>query len=472
MTLRRKTTSAAFWQILARGADRGLRFLASLVLARLLSPDDFGLLAATMVVSGILETISYLGIDQAVVQSERAEDPRFLGTAFRILAVRGLAIAAGTAVASPLAAWYFGNPAITPMVLLIALMPLCAGLENPWMYVERKNLRFKPISIAAVAGAFAQVAVSVGGAKLGFGANALACGFVASSAVSIAAGWLLVRKRLDLTKDPSAVAELRGFAQRAAGVPFLIMLSNSAPSLILGRIAGLPVLGIYSLAQRLCSLPTEIALPIFGTVLTPAYAGIRNDLPRVRRIWVRTITGVSLLVTPVVAALVVLDERLPRVLYGAKYTGSTGLVSMIALNALVSSVLSCCGPMLWGLGRPEIDRRTLVIRVVAIALLAPVGAYYGGATWFAASINVSLAIGLAYCMHVSRRLVDARRRELLRALVPGALLGGFTLVVAIGVRNACASYEVADMVQVFAVLAVAGLAMLASGIALKRGVVG
>ena len=221
MTLRRKTTSAAFWQILARGADRGLRFLASLVLARLLSPDDFGLLAATMVVSGILETISYLGIDQAVVQSERAEDPRFLGTAFRILAVRGVAIAAGTAVASPLAAWYFGNPAITPMVLLIALMPLCAGLENPWMYVERKNLRFKPISIAAVAGAFAQVAVSVGGAKLGFGANALACGFVASSAVSIAAGWLLVRKRLDLTKDPNELRNIYDAPESAALVKTL-----------------------------------------------------------------------------------------------------------------------------------------------------------------------------------------------------------------------------------------------------------
>ena len=134
--------------------------------------------------------------------------------------------------------------------------------------------------------------------------------------------------------DPGAAAELRGFAQRAAGVPFLIMLSNSAPSLVLGRIAGLDVLGIYSLAQRLCSLPSEIALPIFGTVLTPAYAGIRDDLARVRRIWVKTLTGVALLVMPIVAALVVLDERLPSVLYGEKYTGSPGLVSMIATAAL------------------------------------------------------------------------------------------------------------------------------------------
>jgi PST family polysaccharide transporter len=332
--------------------------------------------------------------------------------------------------------------------------------------------------MAAVAGACAQVATSVGGAHAGLGAPALALGFVASSAVTVATGWILVPRRLDLARDPAAAGELRGFAQRAAGVPFLIMLSNSAPSLILGRVAGLPVLGIYSLAQRLCSLPSEIALPIFGTVLTPAYAGIRDDTARVRRIWVRTLTGVSLLVMPVVSALVALDERLPRVLYGEKYTGSAGLVSMIAVAALVSSVTSCCGPMFWGLGRPEIDRRSLVIRVVLIALLAPLAAWsggqtpYGAATVFAASVVVALAVGLVYCLHVARRMVGARRREVARAFVPGALAGGLVLALALTAREACLRFGAGDATMVFAVLALAGASMLAAGYALKRGALG
>jgi len=472
MTLRRQTTSAALWQILARGADRGLRFAASLVLARLLAPADFGLLAATMMVAGIIETVSYLGIDQAVVQSGRGSEPRFLGAAFRVLALRGVVIAAVTAALSPVAAWYFESAALTPMVLLIALTPLLQGLENPWMFVERKHLRFRPIAIAAIAGAVAQVATSVGCALAGLGAMALALGFVASTLVSVATGWLLVPQRLDFARDPGAAAELRGFAQRAAGVPFLIMLSNSAPSLVLGRIAGLDVLGIYSLAQRLCSLPSEIALPIFGTVLTPAYAGIRDDLARVRRIWVKTLTGVALLVMPIVAALVVLDERLPSVLYGEKYTGSPGLVSMIALVSLVSSLTSCCGPMFWGLGRPEIDRRSLVIRVVCIAALAPIAAWQGGATMFAASIVLALAVGLVYCLHMARRLVEARRREVLRALVPGALLGGATLGVCAAMRMVFATRGIGDEVLVAVVLAVAAIAMLAAGVSIKRGAIG
>ena len=472
MTLRSRTTNAAIWQLLARGADRGLRFLASLVLARVLAPDDFGLLAATMMVAGIIETLAYLGIDQAVVQSGRSDDPRFLGAAFRVMVWRGAVLAACTAVLAPVAAWYFADPAMTAMVLIVAAMPLCAGLENPWMFVERKHLRFKPIAIATIAGAGAQVAVSVGGAYAGLGAKALALGFVASAAATTAAGWILRAKRLDLARDPAAHAELRGFAQRAAGVPFLIMLSSSAPSLILGRIAGLEVLGIFTLAQRLCSLPSEIALPLFGTVLTPAYAGIRGDLDRVRRVWLRTLAGVSLLVMPIVSAVVVLDERLPRVLYGEKYAGVPGLVSVIALIGLASSILACSGAMLWGLGRPEIDRRTLVLRVILIAALAPGAAWYGGAVAFAASLVLAMTVGLVYCTHVARRLVSARRRDVLRAFVPGALAGGAVLALSLVTRDALSARGVDEAVQVGAVLSLAGVAMSIVGLSIRRGSVG
>lgn len=471
MTLRSRTTNAAAWQLLARGADRGLRFLASLVLARLLAPEDFGLLAATMMVAGIVETLSYLGIDQAVVQSKR-EDARFIGTAFRVMAVRGAILAAVTAALAPVASWYFEDPGMTAMVLLVALTPIASGLENPSMHLERKHLSFRPIAIATTVGACAQVSVSVGGAYAGIGSKALALGFVASAAVTTAAGWILLPRRLDLTRDPEAHAELRGFAQRAAGVPFLIMLSSSAPSLILGRIAGLEVLGIFTLAQRLCSLPSEIALPIFGTVLTPAYAGIRDDLDRVRRVWLKTLAGVSLLVMPIVAAVVVLDERLPRVLYGAKYAGVAGLVSVIALIGLASSILACSGAMLWGLGRPEIDRRTLILRVALIAAIAPLAAWQGGAIAFAASLVLAMGAGLAYCTRAARVLVSARRRDVLRAFVPGSLAGGAVLALSIVIRDALIARGFDEAVQVGAVAALTGVAMTIVGLAIRRGAAG
>ena len=242
--------------------DRGLRFCASVFLARMLAPDDFGALAATLVISSAVETITYVGIDQAIAQSPRSADPRFLGSAFRISAFRGALLALLIYVSAPLVAWYFESDALLSLTRVIALSPLFVGLGNPWVHSERKELRFRAFSLAMVIGGIGQITTSILCARAGFGAISLAYGIVVNSAVTTAAGWLLVARRLDLRKDPTATLEFRVFARRAAGVPALIMLHLQAPALVLGRLAGLPVLGIYTLADRLCSLPSEIALPL------------------------------------------------------------------------------------------------------------------------------------------------------------------------------------------------------------------
>jgi hypothetical protein len=85
---------------------------------------------------------------------------------------------------------------------------------------------------------------------------------------------------------------------------------------------------------------------------------------------------------------------------------------------------------------------------------------------------VALAVGLVYCLHVARRMVGARRREVARAFVPGALAGGLVLALALTAREACLRFGAGDATMVFAVLALAGASMLAAGYALKRGALG
>jgi len=128
--------------------------------------------------------------------------------------------------------------------------------------------------------------------------------------------------------------------------------------------------------------------------------------------------------------------------------------------------------MLWGLGRPEIDRRTLVLRVILIAAVAPVAAWYGGAIAFAASLVLAMVVGLVYCTHVARRLVSARRRDVLRAFVPGSLAGGAVLALSLVTRDALIARGFDEAVQVGAVLSLAGVAMLIVGLAIRRGSVG
>ncbi len=425
----RKTTHAIGWQFAARMTDRGLRFGANVLLARMLAPGDFGALAATLVVSSVVESVSYLGIDQAIVQSSRSSDPQFLGTAFRISAFRGVLLALLIFACAPLVEWYFATPGLKDLTQVIALSPLCIGLSNPWIHSERKQLHFRPFSIAMVVGGLAQIVTALICAWRGMGAMSLAAGIVANSAVMTLVGWLLLPRPLILSTDLLASKEFRAFGARAAGIPALIMLHLQAPGLILGRMVGLPALGIYSLAEKLCSLPSEIALPVFGTVLAPAYAQVRDDQPELRRLWLRTMGGVMLLVVAPVTAMVALDERLPTLVYGARYGANAGLISVLGLVALLSTLTSCCGPLFWGVGQPNLDRRAVGLRVAVLAITATTGALYYGMIGFALGVSVAYVAALLYSLPTARRLTDAPWREVGRALAPAGLIGGVTLAI-------------------------------------------
>jgi O-antigen/teichoic acid export membrane protein len=156
MSLRAKTTRAATWQFAARLSDRGLRFVASVVLARMLAPSDFGALAAVMAVAGMVEALTYVGVDQAIAQSTRSGDPRFLGAALRITAVRGFLLSLGIFLAAPLIDWYFERDDLTTLVRIVAASSLFAGLANPWVHSERKELRLAPLSISLLAAGLVQ----------------------------------------------------------------------------------------------------------------------------------------------------------------------------------------------------------------------------------------------------------------------------------------------------------------------------
>lgn len=468
MSFARRTTKAAVWQILARGGERALKLLSSLVLARLLVPEDFGRLTAALVLVGIVETLSALGVEQAIIQSKRGDDPRFLSQALRTTIVRGFGVALVMAALSPVAAWFNEDREILWMTLVIAISPAIAGFTNPWVASRRRALDFRAFAVAAIGGGAIQVATAVLCAWQGLGALSLAIGIVASTAGSVALGWLLAPRQIDFAVDPEARAELRGFMRKAMGTQFILMLCNDTPALLLGRMADLATLGTYSLARRVCSLPTEVALPIFGNVLGPAYASLRTEPERLRQVWLFALMGIPLLAAPAVAGSLVLDERLPSFLFGAEYAGSAGLVSVLGVTALVNSLTGCCGPLFWGLGEPQYDRRQILIRFIGIAVTAVPATRYGGATGLAGSIALAQVAALIYAISHARRLAGASGAEVRKALMPAALAGGILLALFTMTDNGLAWLGAHESVRVIGVGVEVAASMVVLGLFVLR----
>jgi O-antigen/teichoic acid export membrane protein len=322
-------------------------------------------------------------------------------------------------------------------------------------------LHFKAFSLGMVLGGVTQVGVAVGGAWLGFGAESLAAGFVAAAAATAVSGWLMIPRRIDLRRDPEALAEIRTFARRAAGVPFLMMLSAQSPSILLGRFAGLELLGVYTLGYRLSTLPTEIALPILGNVLSPTYARLRDDREQLRAAWLRAMRGLTILVTPITVAVLVLDERIPRLLYGEQYAQIDWLMATLGLSIFFQSLTGGCGPLFWGLGRPEIDRHAVLIRLAILYSAGLLMAMQSNPVGFAGVTAGSMLVGLVYCLRKARALVGASWREIWRSMRPGLLLGAICLVGCSAVEFALLRAEAPLSAQVVTITALCALPTIA-----------
>jgi O-antigen/teichoic acid export membrane protein len=228
-----------------------------------------------------------------------------------------------------------------------------------------------------------------------------------------------------------ASLELRAFAARAAGIPFLIALFVQMPAFVIGRAADLATLGVFTLAQRLTSLPSEIALPVFGTVLAPAYAQIREDRERLRRVWLLAVSGVALLVAPAVASVAVLDGRVPAVVYGSEYAGPTGLVALLAVASWFSVIASSCGALFWGVGRPDLDRVAMLIRLAAmIAVGVPATARWG-AVGFSAAFAVAHGVCAVASLLFALRMVGATTGDVIRTLLPSIGCGALVAMVSL-----------------------------------------
>jgi len=468
MNLRATLPTAIAWQLAARIVERGLRFGSSVILARVLAPEDFGALAAVLVVAGMAEALTALGIDQAIAQSARASDAKFLGTAFRMSAFRGVALALAIFLSAPLVGWYFERDDLDNLVRVVAIASLCTGLANPWVQSERRALRLQPLSISMIAAGLAQVTVALVGASMGLGAFALAFAYVAAAFAGTLAGWAMLPRRLDLGRDEASVQELRGFIGRAAGIPFLIALFLQMPALVLGRATGLGELGIFTLAQRLTSLPGEIALPVFGSVLTPAYAQLRDDLNKLRRAWLLAMMAVLVLIAPAAATVAVLDGRVAALVYGEAYAGPNGLIALLALGSLFSVATSCCGPLFWGVGRPDLDRIAMAVRLGALLALALPATTAFGAVGFAAAFAGAHFVAMAASIAFAARLTRASFGTVVRALFPAlglaAIVAGLTHLM---LRIAIARGQDGPWMTTV-ILAFGAWAMIALGFGLRR----
>ncbi len=379
--LKRRMASGAAWLVLFRLSDRGIGLVSTLILARLLVPADFGLVAMGTSILAALELMGAFSFDIALIQNQRA-DRRHYDTAWTFAVMFGLINAAGMCILAVPAAGFFGEPRVEGLMYALALCTAIQGLENVGIVAFQKDLELHKEFWLGLTKKLIGFAVTIVAAVLLRSYWALICGMLALRLSGLALTYKLhpYRPRLSL----AAAGELLGFSKWLLLNNLLIFLNNRGADFVIGKFSGAGALGLYSISYELANLPTtELVHPISRAVF-PGYSRLAGDLPQLRNAFLQVISLVALLTVPAGALIGLVAEPLVQLLLGSKWMGAVPLIQVLAAFGIVRSLHGPNGSIYLALGKPRVIAALQCVQlVIAISLMLVLVPRFGpvGAAW-------------------------------------------------------------------------------------------
>lgn len=303
-----------------------LGFLNTVIVARLLLPDDFGVVAIGLGAMQILTNISDIGVSQAVIKFRDA-DRDDLDTLFTLSVIRGLIIAAVLAGLAPAAAAFYGDPRVFWVFVGAALYPLSTGFINPKFFEFERDLDYSKEFIATVVFKLAGVAVSIAVAVLYRSYWAMILGLAANGFVQMLLSYLMRPHRPRLTF--SSFRKVVGFSGWLTGVGVMAALNNKLDALILARATGVAGAGHYFMGIQLAELPTrEIAFPA-SRAIYPGLSELQGDPGRAREAYLRGVEALAAIAMPAAIGFALIARDLIPFLLGDHWADAVPVVEII-----------------------------------------------------------------------------------------------------------------------------------------------
>lgn len=349
MALEDKAVRGVPWTVLTYGASKALTLLTTVVLARLLVPADFGLVALAFLSINAIGLFRDLGLGGALVLRQDL-DERAKGTVLTLMLAMGVMLALAVVLLAPLAADLFRAPKLTGV--LRALAPILALGGFNWFYeaVMQRELEFRKrfITLTAMSVAYAAVAVTL--AALGAGVWSMVVGFLAGFAVQGVASTLLapylVRPAFDRKAAREAIGAGSGFMAQGG----LAFLQQNSDYLAVGRVLGATPVGFYSMAYRLSEIPYwAIADPV-AKVTFPAFSRMRHRGEDVVQPFLSALRMIALVAFPLGVLLSACADPFTRLVFGDKWLAMIGPLSVLGIWASMRAVQATTGWLLNSVG--------------------------------------------------------------------------------------------------------------------------
>ncbi|MGH3004340.1 MAG: MOP flippase family protein [Gaiellaceae bacterium] len=384
--LRSRVLHGIAWKVVSQVVVQLSRVVVAIVLARLLSPHDYGLAAMVLVFAALIFIFSDLAFGAALVQ-RRSISEQDRSTAFWMTFAGGLAFTLiGLALSGPIARLY-GEPEVRPLFAALSLSFFVTALGTTQKALLTREMDFRRLEVRLMVGTVAAAAAGIVVAAFGGGAWAIIAQQLVLAAVSTALLWLSSSWRPRLQFSVSSLRSMSGFTGNVLGTQILFYVSRSTDNFLIGRFLGSAAVGAYALAYNLVAVPlSRVGSPI-QEVLFPVLSRLQDDRPALASAWLRVNRLVAALCLPALLGLVIVAPEFVVVVLGRKWEAAIPVIQILAWAGLLqslqrvnSSVLQAC------------NRTGTLFRFSIVASTMNVTAFAVGLQWGIVGVAAAYAL--------------------------------------------------------------------------------
>ena len=378
MILAKKTAHAMLWVTLISIITKILGFGTQIVLARLLAPADFGLLAIGLLAINSMGIFRDLGFGATLIYKKDDSEHTAANTAFILLPLVASALFLIAYFAAPYIAIFFDNAAVEPIVQVLALTFVISSFGTvPSMLLE-KELEFKKKVLPETVPIIGYACVAIWLAINGYGVWSLVYGQIISAVLTAGLIWFVSDWRPTFKFDRKVAKDLFGYGKHIMSASVVIFLITNMDDAIVGRVLGMEALGFYTIAYTISNLPATQITHLVGRVMFPVYSKLQDDRDVLRDAYLKTLKYVSMLSIPAAFGIFVIAPDFVNVVLGDKWMPAVPALQVLCIYGLLRSVGAINGPIFNATGNAKVLQNLTFMRlVICIIILIPLTLKWG-----------------------------------------------------------------------------------------------
>lgn len=385
------------------------------ILARILSPHDFGVMGITLLAMATLETFTQTGFNQALIQKKENIKP-YLDSAWTAMIIRGLILFMLMLLVARSAANFFSVPEAKFIIQVMGISILFHAFTNIGLIYFQKELEFNKEFVYQLSGTLADFIVAVSVAIIFRNIWALVLGKLAGNFIRLIVSFLVHPYRPRWSFDAIKIKELFGFGKWILGSSILTFLIKQGDNIFVGKLLGATALGYYQMAYRISNMPSTAYSALIAKVSFPAYAKLQTDIRRLRKAYLKVLQLSAFVSIPIAGGIFILAPEFTEIFLGEKWLPMVPAMQVLAIYGMLSSVLYP-GPVFMAVGRPDLRTKLQFLNLIIMAILIYPFTRWWGIAGTALAVTSYLASTSIVAMAVVLKIIESGYKKPIKILL-------------------------------------------------------